>query len=173
MVPYALSAQYHEHLKRHIGPPACIHMMSWADLPRDLQLRVIKHLDTDTPIKLGLVQRLRVPKPLQEKLSAVFGRIVHGRTKYCSGYFEAYSSELDLGSRNRFPWAPIYVLTYTPPLKSFTRRWAKWQVEHYVDDKGYSHSLDTAKNRWPPVVRPPRDLRFSIALQRPSQCTRA
>lgn len=129
-------------------------MTSWADLPRDLQLRVIKHLDTDTRIKIGLVQRLRVPKALEDKLSAVLCRIVQGRTRYFSGSFEASSSEVDLGSRNRFPRAPnlmspIYVLCYTPRLRGFTRSsWAKWQIEHYVHDKAYSYSLDTSKNRW-------------------------
>lgn len=133
-------------------------MTSWADLPRDMHLRVIKHLDTDTRIKVGLVQRLRVPKSLQEKLSAVLGRIVNGRTKYCSGYFESSSSELDLGSRNMFPRAPdlmspIYVLCYTPSLKGFTSSWDNWRVEHYVNHKIYSYSLDTAKNRWSTHLR--------------------
>lgn len=124
-------------------------MTSWADLPRDLHLRIIKHLDIDTRIKAGIVTRLRVPKALEAKLSAVCGRIVQGRTRfYYLDSSKSFSSEADLGSRARFVSAlnlmlPVYTLFYYPAAKRVD---ARWQVNHYVDDTICSYSL--YDNKW-------------------------
>lgn len=125
-------------------------MTTWDDLPRDLHLRVAKNMDMDTRIKAGIVTRLRVPAPLKAKLSAVLGRIVHGRTKYRYGSCESSSTEVGLGSRNRFPWAPnfmspIYVLRYSPAARRFA---PGWRVLHYFDDKLCSYAWDPASNGW-------------------------
>lgn len=42
--------------------------MKWDDLPRDLQLQVIKRFDMDTRIRLGLVFKLHIPDHIKQVL---------------------------------------------------------------------------------------------------------
>lgn len=50
--------------------------MSFEDLPRDLQLRILAASDIDTRRALGIFFRLRVPETVKDKLSAVLNKRV-------------------------------------------------------------------------------------------------
>jgi hypothetical protein len=122
-------------------------MTTWDDLPRDLHIRIVKHLDIDARIKTCLIGRLRIPASLKCK----HGRIVQGRTKVCAGDLVSSSTEVHLGSRCRFPWAPtfmapIYMICFMPDVKGSTEH--SWRVLHYIEDKLHSHGLDPIQNKW-------------------------
>ena len=127
-------------------------MTTWDDLPRDLHLRIIKYLDIDTRIKMGLIGRLRIPQSVENKLSATFDKISHGRTKYYVDGLESSSTEVLLGSRNRFVWAPncmdpIYVVCFTPPVKGMIKY--SWKVNHFTqDNKVHVHGWDPSNHKW-------------------------
>lgn len=46
-------------------------MTTYADLPRDLQLKVISRFDIDTRIKTGMIFKLRIPQDIQNRLASV------------------------------------------------------------------------------------------------------
>jgi hypothetical protein len=46
-------------------------MTTYADLPRDLQLKVISRFDMDTRIKMGMIFKLRIPQDLKDQLASV------------------------------------------------------------------------------------------------------
>ena len=43
----------------------------WDQLPRDLVLKIVKQLDIDTRIKLGIVVKMRVPENIKNNLTKV------------------------------------------------------------------------------------------------------
>ena len=46
--------------------------MSFEDLPRDLQLKVFQKLDMDGRINVGIINKLKIPKTLSDKIAHSF-----------------------------------------------------------------------------------------------------
>jgi hypothetical protein len=57
------------------------------NLPRDLELAVIRRMDIDTRRALGIYARLRVPSDIQNKLSACLGNRPFAWTAFASTIF--------------------------------------------------------------------------------------
>lgn len=94
-------------------------MMKWDDLPRDLQLQVIKRFDMDTRIRLGLVFKLRIPdhikKALRNKLK---------RPHDCEHYSLVPLGKRRIHASDDSHW--VYVLYYYKHAGGDSQ----WQVHH-------------------------------------------
>lgn len=124
--------------------------MDWSTLPKDIQIAIVKRFDMDTRIKLGLIRKLCVPETLKFKLSAVCNMIMHGRTRICVDDLESVSAEVNLGSRQKFAWAPkhqmpIYTICFQPEIKGYMEFERTWTVIHNGDKL---HSYKLGNNVW-------------------------
>lgn len=99
----------------------------YADLPRDLQLQVIKHFDMDTRIKCGIIGRLKVPQSLKDKL-------VSKKTLNYSVHDNRCMVRVDLGRRLIDDLHPIYTIGLCIDTNKNTMFWTVANLSmHFFD----------------------------------------
>lgn len=108
-------------------------------LPRDVQLQIIKRLDIDTRIKMGLVRRLKIPQHLRKLLESIEPPIT------CTVVAEKGLSVTTCKINN-----PQYTLVYIEYTYTGNRHvlmdWNGWSAG------GKHFYLATTENRWQSIV---------------------
>lgn len=110
-------------------------MEMWKELPRDMQLHVVKHFDMDTRIRLGLVFKLRVPGRVKDLLESkvkppygckYFSGVFLGRREYAGGDYHG-----------------VYKLFYYNDTLEWSPRWEVGHTQGYQGLCSYYLKNDT------------------------------
>ncbi len=115
----------------------------WTGLPRDLQLNVIKKMDIDTRVKLGIVFKLKVPEKVKEKLANVLNQPSNDGvfvTK-CLGSSSSCERLMDWGN-------PIVIREHTYILfHNISTITPGWCV-HHIHNEGKLHAYSLEDGAW-------------------------
>lgn len=101
--------------------------MALQDLPRDLQLEIVKRMDMDARIKLGIIWKLRVHSSLAEKLADKLSKRVS-----TPSYTEVRLSD-------RYMLYASKTLSNTDFYKCIVHTYADGVIECYYFDSSVNH----------------------------------
>jgi hypothetical protein len=76
------------------------------DVPRDVQLKILRHLDIDSRRAIGVYCKLQIPEVLRAQLTRC---LVAFTTSYRTSHHRTTSTTIALGTRADL--SPLYVLT--------------------------------------------------------------